>query len=206
MEETNVDQPAETQKAERQAQEQHAAHGAPEHHPGKPGGSGLKPLHIAGIAAVVALGMIAVYVFTVGASPQVVAAGDNVSVYYTGSYSNGTIFGSNVGQLPLNFTAGSNQLISGFSDAVIGMRLNQTKNVTVPPSEGYGSVNQSLFVTVPKAQFGNQTITVGEVVSTSTGMQGMITAINATNVTVDFNPPLAGKTLQFQIRVVAIRK
>lgn len=134
------------------------------------------------------------------------AVGDTVSVYYTGSFTNGTVFGTNVGGTPLNFTIGAGQIIPGFNDAVIGMHVGQTKNVTIPPSEGYGYVNQSKIISVPISDFGSNVPKVGGLVATSTGIEGEVTAVNTTNVTVDFNSPLAGKTLLFSIKLLAIRK
>lgn len=153
------------------------------------------------VIAVVAIGVY--YAINISAA-SVVAAGDNVSVYYTGKFTNGTVFGTNVGATPLNFTVGAHQLITGFDQGVVGMRLNQTKNITVSPIEGYGEVNQSLIVTVPLSRFGNQSVTLGMRIQTAGGAQGVVTLVNATNATVNFNPPLAGKTLVFQIRVVKI--
>lgn len=166
----------------------------------------LKPLHIAAIVIAVVVVLGGVYVVTSYAAPTVAVLGDNVSVYYTGSFTNGTVFGSNVGQQPLTFTAGSNQLIKGFSNAVIGMEVNQTKNVTLTPAEAYGQINQSLFVSVPLQEFRNQTPTVGMIVSSAAGEEGMVTFVNSTVAVVDFNPPLAGKTLVFRITVVSIKK
>ncbi len=141
--------------------------------------------------------------------PPVVAVGDNVSVYYTGTFPNGTIFDSNVGRQPLQFTAGSRQLIRGFDQAVVGMKLDQTKNITLTPDQAYGQYNASLIVSIPRSTFKNQTPTLGmTVVQVSGNLQrrGLIILLNATNVTVNFNPPLAGQTLIFQIKVVQIQK
>ncbi len=161
------------------------------------------------IAVIVAAAIIASGAYVVSASQQqIVVAGDNVSVYYTGSFTNGTVFDSNVGAQPLYFTAGAGQVIKGFDQAVIGMKLNQSKQVTIPVNEAYGPVNPRLIVSVPAKAFGNQTVQVGAKVSEGTGRQtvdGVVVAVNATNVTVDFNPPLAGQTLVFTIKVVGIQ-
>ncbi len=140
-----------------------------------------------------------------GAVP-VVSAGDNVSVYYQLSFTNGTVYQSNFNGTPLSFAVGSGQVISGFDKAVIGMKVGETKTVTLPPDEAYGNTNQSLIVTVPKSEFGNASVSVGEKVQASTGAVGVITSLNDTNVTVDFNPPLAGKTLVFEIKLLNITK
>lgn len=146
-----------------------------------------------------------------GSNP-VVAAGDNVSVYYTGSYANGTVFDSNMGNGKplLQFIVGTGQVIKGFDQAVVGMKINDVKNVTITPDLGYGYVNRSLIISVSLRQFGNQTVHVGQivtrVVTTGQQFQGVVIAVNATNATINFNPPLAGKTLVFQIKMVKIQK
>ena len=165
----------------------------------------------AAIAAVIVAVLAVVAYFVVAASAAPTAAnGDNVSVYYKGSFTNGTAFQSNFGGQPLNFTIGANQVIAGFNNAIIGMSINQTKNVTIPMNEAYGPVNPKLFVSVPVNAFGNQTTAVGQSVSERTAngfqMTGIVTKVNATNVTIDFNPPLAGHDLIFMIKVVGIKK
>ena len=167
----------------------------------------LRTVHAVALVAAIALIIGVIYMATSSSAAQVVAAGDNISVYYTGTFQNGTVFDSNVGKQPLNFTVGSGQLIKGFDQGVVGMKLNETKIITLPPAEAYGEVNQSLIVTVPKSQFGNNSnVSVGMTVTTQQGAQGRVTAINGSNVIVDFNSPMAGKTLVFQIKVVAIKK
>ncbi len=174
---------------------------------GKPKGFVFGRSHLIAIVAVIAVIIIGVvYMATNGASAQTVAAGDNISVYYTGTFTNGTVFDSNVGGQPLNFTVGRGQLIKGFDQGVVGMKLNQNKTLTLPPAEAYGEVNQSLIVAVPRSDFGNVSVQVGGTVTTNAGRRGIITALNATTATVDFNPPLAGQTLIFQIKVVSIKK
>ena len=77
-------------------------------------------------------------------------------------------------------------------------------------NEAYGQVNPALIVNVPLNAFGNQTIRKGTVIddNSTSGQQlsGLVTAINATTATVDFNPPLAGQTLMFSVKVVSIQK
>lgn len=144
-----------------------------------------------------------------GNSSPVVGNGDTIEVYYTGTLTNGTVFDSNVGRQPLQFTVGSNQIIPGFDQGVLGMRLNETRNITIPASEAYGQVNPALIIMVPVSAFQNQTVQPGMIVTQNTSSgeaSGIITAVNATTATIDFNPPLAGQTLIFEIKVVGIEK
>ena len=70
--------------------------------------------------------------------PNVVAAGDIISVEYTGRLSNGEVFDSSEGRAPLEFVAGGGQMIPGFDEAVLGMRLDEEKTVEIPAAEAYG--------------------------------------------------------------------
>ncbi len=154
---------------------------------------------------------IAVVVYlAIGRAPvPVVAVGDTINVSYTGTFTNGTVFDSNIGKTPLQFTVGSGQLIKGFDDGVVGMSLGEQKTITIPANEGYGEINPALFVSVSSSTFGNAVIRVGTVIARSingTRQEGVVSAVNATNVTVDFNPALAGKTLIFTIKVLEIKK
>jgi peptidylprolyl isomerase len=174
----------------------------------KAAGSKIKPAYVGIAIAVVVIAIVGAYL-AIGMSTPVVAAGDTINVTYTGSFTNGTVFGSNVGGQQMQFTVGSGQLIKGFDDGVIGMRVGEEKNITVPVNEAYGPVNPQMVVVIPANTFGNKTVQVGGGVSTVENgqeVQGVITKVNATNVTVNFNSPLAGKVLVFQIKVLSIKK
>ncbi len=170
----------------------------------KIGSHKVNPLLAMAAVVIVVVAIAAGYIYLV---PQTVGNGDTINVSYTGSFVNGTEFGSNVGGTPLQFVVGSNQIIQGFSQAVIGMSVNQQKTVTIPENEAYGPINPALFLSVPANAFSNSTIKVGEVVTDrATGERGIISAFNATNVTINFNSPLAGNTLVFTIKVLSILK
>lgn len=162
----------------------------------------MKPIYFG--AALVVLAII-VGAYFVTASPTA-AVGSNVTVFYTGRLSNGTVFSSNAGGQPFQFIVGSNTVITGFSTAVVGMRLNQNKTVTIPANQAYGPISTNLILQVPVSAFGNQSIKVGSYV-TPNGQQtpGLVTKINSTTVIVNFNNPLAGQALTFNIKVVSIR-
>ena len=173
----------------------------------EPAGFRIKPLYI--LAAIAFVAIVSVAYFAIGASAPIVAMGDTINVSYTGTFTNGTVFDSNVGRQPLQFRVGSGQLIRGFDHGVVGMRLNEEKTLTIPANEAYGEVNPALFVQVPANVFENHTVVVGMIIGrTVNGQQerGVITAVNATTATVNFNPPLAGHALIFTIKVLAIQK
>ena len=116
-------------------------------------------LYILGIVIVLIIIAVGYFAISSSASP-VVKNGDTIKVNYTGTFTNGTVFGSSAGSGPLQFTVGSGQVIPGFSNATIGMRLNQEKNVTIPADQAYGPVNPALIISVPKKNFGNESVLV----------------------------------------------
>jgi FKBP-type peptidyl-prolyl cis-trans isomerase 2 len=143
-----------------------------------------------------------------GSSETIVAAGDTVSVEYEGKLQDGTVFDSSekAGK-PFSFTVGAQQAIQGFDAAVIGMQEGQEKTVTIPPEKAYGQYDNTKLVELPKSQFADpDKMVVGLPIHSETGVNGVIKEIKNDSIVVDFNHPLAGKTLIFWIKVVKIVK
>lgn len=77
---------------------------------------------------------------TVVGTGAVAAAGDSVTVNYTGKLDDGTVFDSSLkpGRTPFNFTIGGN-VIQGWNEGVPGMKVGGTRELTIPPALGYGA-------------------------------------------------------------------
>lgn len=141
---------------------------------------------------------------------QVVKKGDKVKVEYTGTLEDGSIFdSSDKNDAPIEFTVGSGKLIKGFEDAVLGMKVGEEKEIKIPPEEAYGPHNPEFVKDMPRDIFPeNKQIKIGMIylVSLQNGRQipVWISKISKNSVTVDLNPPLAGKTLRFKIKIVEI--
>jgi FKBP-type peptidyl-prolyl cis-trans isomerase 2 len=147
-------------------------------------------------------------------------AGDTVQVDYIGKLQNGTLFDTSIeaeaknaglplrpSYAPLEFTVGAGQMIAGFDAAVVGMKVGEEKNVTLPPSQAYGDWSADKVITINVSDIGNSAnISVGSVLYASNGASGRVVALENGTAKVDFNPELAGKTLVFTIRMVSIKK
>ena len=74
-----------------------------------------------------------------------------VTVNYTGSLENGTVFDSslNPGREPFRFTLGVGQVIAGWDQGVLGMKTGEKRKLTIPPELGYG--NQDMGVIPPNS-------------------------------------------------------
>ena len=139
-----------------------------------------------------------------------VKSGDTVKIEYKGSLDDGSVFDSSErhGQ-PLEFKIGSGQVIKGFESAIIGMKLGEEKKVKLQPSEAYGDHNPQLVKQVPRSQLPSEPeLKLGMmlVIRLPNGAQipARITQVTPESVTLDINHPLAGKTLNFEIKVVYI--
>ena len=136
--------------------------------------------------------------------------GQNISVHYIGTLDDGTEFDSSRSRdETLSFQVGSGQLIEGFSKAVIGMSVGETKSVRLSPTEAYGESDPQQVQPVPANAFPNdfEPVVGAHVVGQNElGQQVMaeIKTFDDESVTLDFNHPMAGKSLNFEIELVSI--
>jgi peptidylprolyl isomerase len=136
-----------------------------------------------------------------------VKAGDTVRVHYRGTLLDGTQFDSSEGRDPLQFTVGAGQVIPGFENGVAGLEVGGKATVTIAPEDAYGPKHDQLLHTVTKDDFASEPCLGGMVTLVSPEgdeMPGTIVAIDGDAVTLDFNHPLAGQTLVFDIEVISI--
>lgn len=134
---------------------------------------------------------------------------DSIKVHYTGRIETGDIFDSSVERDPLAFTVGEGNLLKGFEDAVVGMKINDSKEIHIPFAEGYGELRPDLIAKVEKKNLSPEiTPTVGmELMSKYPDGQEVVVRIvevEEESITVDANHPLAGQDLTFEITLVEI--
>jgi peptidylprolyl isomerase len=135
-----------------------------------------------------------------------VVLGNVVRVHYTGKHEDGTIFDDSRGHEPLEFTVGSEELIEGFSQAVIGMTVGESKQVAVSPEQGYGHHDPALTHRMSRSEVPDE-VEVGDVLRAVRGddeIQVWVSEIDEDEVLIDSNHPLAGKTLIFDLELVSI--
>jgi FKBP-type peptidyl-prolyl cis-trans isomerase 2 len=141
---------------------------------------------------------------------DIVQEGDTITVEYEGRLDDGTVFdSSDKHKEPLQFTVGEGKIIKGFDEAVVGMKIGEEKEITIPPELAYGQHNPELVRDLPRNVFPeDQEIQEGMVFMMSLPddrqVPVRISAVAEEKVTVDLNSPLAGKTLTFTIKIINI--
>ncbi|MBS3165638.1 peptidylprolyl isomerase [Candidatus Woesearchaeota archaeon] len=136
--------------------------------------------------------------------------GDTVKVEYTGTLDDGTQFdaSSNLGR-PLEFKVGEGSVIKGFEEGVVGMNVGEEKKIHLTPAHAYGDVNPLLVKKVPRGQLPKEQEPqkgMMLLINLPNGVQlpAKIVEVTAADVTLDLNHPLAGKNLNFKIKVVSV--
>ncbi len=155
-------------------------------------------------------------VFTVTAcgGPKV-EPGQVVKIEYEGTFDDGTVFDTTKGKQPFAFLVGSGQVLPAFEKAITGMRQGSSKKVKIKPADGYGESDPKKQIELPKEKVlvgANANLKEGATIFvTRTFPDGRtaqapvkIVKITDTAVVVDYNHPLAGKNLNFQVKVLEV--
>lgn len=158
--------------------------------------------------------------------------GDTVAVRYVGTLEDGSVFDTNDREAakakdvysaeydkcdgedqtqckykPLEFTVGGGQMIPGFEKGIIDMKEGEKKTIELEPADAYGEPQQELIQSVPLDVFSGSGINpeVGQTYNFGFA-PGKIIEVKEDSITIDFNPPLAGKKLKFEVTIEKITK
>ncbi len=138
-----------------------------------------------------------------------VAVGNKVKIHYTGTYDDGEVFDSSRDTEPLEFEVGAEEVIPGFDNAVIGMKVGESKQVRLLEDEAYGPYNQEMVFDADPDQFEDGlTPETGQQFQTEmedgTPLLLTVKSVDNGKVVLDANHPMAGKVLNFNLELVEI--
>ena len=138
-----------------------------------------------------------------------IVVGNKVKIHYTGTFDDGEVFDSSRDTEPLEFEVGAGQVISGFDNAVVGMKVGEGKQVRLPENEAYGPYNQEMVFDADPDQFEAGLMPeVGQQFQTQLEdeipLLLTVKSVEGDKVVLDANHPMAGKTLNFDLEVIAI--
>jgi FKBP-type peptidyl-prolyl cis-trans isomerase SlyD len=134
-----------------------------------------------------------------------VQEGSIVSIEYTLTDEAGKVIESNVGKEPLAYIHGAGQIVHGLEKELYGMKVGEQKKIQVKPEEGYGIADPKAVQEVLREKIPAEAQQVGATLMTKTAdgrsIPMRVREIRDKTVIVDFNHPLAGKTLNFDVKV-----
>ena len=141
--------------------------------------------------------------------PLSISDGKIISMEYTLTLEDKKVLDSNVGGQPLTFTQGSHQIIPGLEAALEGMKAGDSKQVTVNPEQGYGPVNPKAIQEVQIDKIPKEARKVGTQLQAKDEqgrtMHPRVVEVKEQVVMLDFNHPLAGKKLYFDVKILDIK-
>lgn len=111
---------------------------------------------------------------------------------------------------PIVYLHGYEQIIPGFEKAVAGMKMGENKQFTVSPDDGYGYREEDAVIVMPKEEYPDDLplelgMELEMINEDGEEIPAWLTDISQENITVDFNHPLADKTLHFDVQILDIR-
>ncbi len=143
-----------------------------------------------------------------GGSKATVSSGKQVSLEYTLKLADKTVLESNVGKEPMTYTQGAHEIVPGLEKALEGLAAGDHKHVEVKPADGYGEINPKAIQEVKKSQVPENARKVGMQLEAKgpdgESMFPRVAEVKQDTVVLDFNHPLAGQTLFFDITVLDV--
>lgn len=132
-----------------------------------------------------------------------------VSLHYDVTDDEGNLVDSSKGVTPLSYLHGRGNIIPGLEESLEGRNVDEEFNVTIQPENAYGFRDENMKQVVPRADLSSiKDLQVGMHIQATTD-QGpillVVVELDNENVTLDANHPLAGKVLNFKVKIVAIR-
>jgi len=141
-------------------------------------------------------------------STTMIGPGSTVTLHFAIKLEDGQLVDSNFDGKPATFTVGDGNLLEGFEKALFGLFEGSEQSLRILPENGFGQHNPSNIQVVPRKSFDDMELEEGLMVSFADAqggeLPGVIASFDDDKVRVDFNHPLAGKALQFDVKILSV--
>lgn len=132
-----------------------------------------------------------------------------VTLHFAIKLDSGDVVDSTFDKAPATFKVGDGNLLPGFEAALFGFKAGDKRAVRIEPENAFGQHNPQNIQVMPRSQFQDMELSEGLLVifndAANTELPGMVRAFDDAEVTVDFNHPLAGKTLSFDVEIIEVK-
>lgn len=136
-----------------------------------------------------------------------IETGMSVTLHFSLVLEDGHIIDSNFESKPATFSVGDGNLLPGFESTLIGLVNGDEREFTIPPEQAFGQHNPQNVQAVERGNFDQEELELGAMFSFQNGdgeLPGVIVDVDDNEVMIDFNHPLAGKNIIFQVKIIDI--
>ncbi len=132
-----------------------------------------------------------------------------VTLHFAIRLDNGDEVDSTFDKRPATFRFGDGNLLPGFELAIQGLKAGDRRSLVIAPENGFGPSNPQNLQSMPRGQFVDMELGEGLLVifrdAAGGELPGVVKSFDEQQVTVDFNHPLAGKTLTFEVEIIEVK-
>lgn len=140
---------------------------------------------------------------------QRIGADSQVTLHFSLSLDNGELVDSTFDKQPATFKIGDGNLLPGFEQQLFGLKAGDRRSFQIVPEQGFGQHNPQNIQVMPRSQFEGMELSEGLLVifndAAKTELPGVVKSYDDRQVTVDFNHPLAGKALTFDVEIFQVK-
>jgi FKBP-type peptidyl-prolyl cis-trans isomerase SlpA len=136
-----------------------------------------------------------------------IETGMSVTLHFSLVLEDGHIIDSNFESEPATFSVGDGNLLPGFESILMGLVNGDEREFTIPPEQAFGQHNPQNVQAVERGNFDQEELELGAMFSFQNGdgeLPGVIVDVDDDEVMIDFNHPLAGKNIIFQVKIIDI--
>jgi len=132
-----------------------------------------------------------------------------VTLHFTLKLPNGDVVDTTLDKQPATFKVGDGSLLPGFEQALFGLKAGDKRSFEIEPERGFGPGNPQNLQNISRDQFDEMELEEGLLVifqdAAGGELPGVVKTIHETVVEVDFNHPLAGKIITFDVEIIDVQ-
>lgn len=138
-----------------------------------------------------------------------IGPGKEVTLHFALKLANGDVVDSTFDKSPATFKVGDGNLLPGFEAALFGFKAGDKRSLQIEPENAFGQPNPQNVQVMARSQFADMELSEGLLVifndAANAELPGVVKAFDDSQVTIDFNHPLSGKSLSFDVEIIEVR-
>jgi|SRR5690554_6809103 len=139
---------------------------------------------------------------------QRIGQNSTVTLHFALKLDTGDVVDSNFDKEPATFSVGDGNLLPGFEQALFGFKAGDKRTVVIPPERGFGRGNDANIQNMPRKDFAGMELEEGMLVifqdARKNEMPGVVKSFDEQQVVINFNPPLAGRDVTFEVEIISV--